>query len=206
MPQPNGSLTPCKVVSGGQSRERNTGQICFMKTESIPGYAGRYEATKDGRIYSLKYQRFLTKTIKNGYEYVCLCVNKKKRYYRVHRLIALTFIPNPDNLPEIDHINGNPRDNRICNLQWVTRKANQNNSITRNRLSKALKGRKITWNIKTPYGPGKPINCYKDGVFIRRFKNAIEAERITGIQNGHIYQVLHNKRETAGGYKWEYAL
>ena len=182
------------------------GRFFTMEFRTIPGYCGLYEAFDDGRIYGLKCRRSLKPQIKNGYETVTLCKNGEKRYFRVHRLIALAFIPNPYELPEIDHINGNPRDNRVCNLRWASRRTNQNNPITRSRLSKSLTGRKITWEIKTPNGPGKPVDCFKNGVFVRRFKNAMEAERITGIANSKIYEALIGKRKTAGGYKWKYAL
>jgi len=91
-------------------------------------------------------------------------------------------------------------------LRWASRRANQNNPITRARLSKSLKGRKITWEIKCPKGPGKPVDCFKDGVFIRRFKNAMDAERVTGIDNRKIYEALKGRRKSAGGYNWKYAL
>ncbi|MEE6207378.1 MAG: HNH endonuclease [Alphaproteobacteria bacterium] len=178
----------------------------MMEYRTIPGYGGLYEASDDGRIYGLKCRRPLKPRIKDGYETVTLCKDGKKRYFRVHRLIAFAFIPNPYDLPEIDHINGNPRDNRVCNLRWASRRANQNNPITRARLSKSLKGRKITWEIKCPKGPGKPVDCFKDGVFIRRFKNAMDAERVTGIDNRKIYEALKGRRKSAGGYNWKYAL
>lgn len=66
-------------------------------------------------------------------------VDGTKRRFAVHRLVAKAFIPNPDNKPEIDHIDGDPTNNHVWNLQWVTHKENMNNPITKKRLSEALK-------------------------------------------------------------------
>ena len=60
-------------------------------------------------------------------------VRAGKKYPYIHRLVALTFIPNPNNLPEIDHLNCCKSDNRLCNLRWVNRKMNMNNPITLSR-------------------------------------------------------------------------
>lgn len=68
----------------------------------------------------------------------------KGRKYSVHRLVALSYIPNLENKPEIDHIDGNTLNNNVYNLRWVTRKENENNSITLSRISKANKGKIIT--------------------------------------------------------------
>ena len=62
-------------------------------------------------------------------------------YGSIHRMIAKLFIPNPNNYNEIDHINGNPLDNRVVNLHWCTHKQNCNNPITRKRRSESLKGK-----------------------------------------------------------------
>ena len=81
---------------------------------------------------------------KNGEIYECKIYGGYLYFggYRVHRAVAELFIPNPDNKPEIDHIDGNPLNNHYLNLRWCTHKENCNNLITLKRMSEANKGEK----------------------------------------------------------------
>tara|TARA_R110000772_G_C13063338_1_gene415531 strand:- start:69 stop:536 length:468 start_codon:yes stop_codon:yes gene_type:complete len=76
------------------------------------------------RIYKNKTKELKTRKEKNGYMRVNLSQNNKPQKFSVHRLLALHFIPNPENKPIIDHINGIKHDNRLENLRWVTQKEN----------------------------------------------------------------------------------
>lgn len=90
--------------------------------KSVPGYEGKYLASSFGRIKSLKRKRVRFDKILNensiAKSYITVTIGK--RATGVHRIIALTFIPNPNNLPEVDHIDGNIHNNYASNLQWTT--------------------------------------------------------------------------------------
>ena len=94
----------------------------------IVGY-NNYLIYPDGKVYSKKRKRYLKQGTNNyGYKKVDLCKDGTKKTYLVHRLVALHYIPNPENKPQVDHINRDRSDNRIDNLRWVTRSENQQNT------------------------------------------------------------------------------
>lgn len=130
----------------------------------VPGYEGYYQVSSLGRVKRIKGGKgtvsgsILKNSITNcGYFNVGLSVNSKLKIVGVHRLVAEAFIPNPDNKPEVNHINGDKQDNRIVNLEWSTRSENiqhawmtglikgrtdkHHTEESRNKISEALKGK-----------------------------------------------------------------
>ena len=110
--------------------------------KSIKGYEGLYEISSLGRVKSLNYRgtgkEKLLKNIEDykGYLTVTLTKNGKQKQFKVHRLVAEAFIPNPEGKPCIDHINTIRNDNRIENIRWVTYEENNNNPLTKKKYSK----------------------------------------------------------------------
>jgi len=102
------------------------------KIADIPGYEGLYKVTTFGRVWSCgrpntryKNGRFKKTTLsKNGYIFVGLNKNKKLKTCKVTRLVAITFIPNPDNKPQVNHIDGDKQNNNVSNLEWNTASEN----------------------------------------------------------------------------------
>lgn len=93
-----------------------------------------YEITKDGKIISLKHNK--KREIKGyidkyGYRRVLIYVNGKRKKYFVHRLVAEKYIPNPDNLPQVNHKDGDKLNNCVDNLEWVTPKENIEHAINK---------------------------------------------------------------------------
>lgn len=93
--------------------------------KDIKGYEGEYQISSCGRVRSLKTNRVL-KLYEGDYSRVCLCKNGVKKTWKVHRLVADAFIPNPDNLPEINHKDENKYNNCVENLEWCSKVYNNN--------------------------------------------------------------------------------
>lgn len=172
----------------------------------IPGWEGYYMASTHGRIKSVdRYvngngsSKFLIKgrilkgtPDKDGYILVILSKHNKKKGFHIHRLVALTFIPNPNNWPQVNHIDENKTNNTVENLEWCTAKYNSNYGTHIERYSQANR---------------KPILMFtKDGQFIQRFNCVAEANKYLGKNTGNknIYQCLTGFSKTAYGYIWKY--
>ena len=96
--------------------------------EFIKGYENLYKINKNGDVYSCKSSKIKKQYITDDdYLSLHLHLNGQRKKYRIHRLIALQWIPNPDNLSEVDHIDRNRQNNHIDNLRWVDRQTNRRN-------------------------------------------------------------------------------
>lgn len=196
----------------------------------IAGYEGKYKISslgrlsmsgvyRDGRRYSPRIKK--TRFDVGGYEYAVLTnFNGDVKTWKIHRVVALAFIPNPYEYPCIDHLDGNRDNNRASNLRWATHSMNANNPITRQRLSDSLKlycsservreQRRI--NALNPHGViarrmkvvRKVCQLDKNGTFIREFESITEAAKYVNGNVTSITRVCRGRRPSAYGYKWRY--
>ena len=179
----------------------------------IAGYEGKYMVSNTGKVKSLNYSNTGKEGIleahanEKGYLRVMLCKDGKKKVYRVHRLVAQAFIPNPDNLPQVNHIDENKENNCMDNLEWVTCSENINHGTRNQRVVEKLKGRKLSEESvkKVAEKLSKPVfSVDKVTGEIKNFPSAIEASRQTGIDKGNITRCCQGKLKSAKGFYWHY--
>lgn len=92
-----------------------------IELKDIPGFEGMYAVSKNGDVYSYKTNKFFNPSKnKDGYLKVALRVNNKAYYYRVHKLVAMTYLDNPNNLSEVNHKDFNRQNNCLDNLEWIS--------------------------------------------------------------------------------------
>lgn len=151
----------------------------------IDGYENLYAVSSKGRVMNLKKNKMIKPWVSNyGYVLVNLRKNGKQKKYLIHKLVAEAFIPNPYNLPQINHIDECKSNNNVTNLEWCTPSQNQRHSI---------------------YQRSCKINQYTlDGEFIKQWESSHEIERNLGYNDGNIISCCKNKQKTAYGYRWKY--
>lgn len=188
----------------------------------IDGYEGLYEISNIGRVKSFarvimrsngtpwSIQERILKPGKNkGYEYVNLCDKNGHRHKWAHILVAKAFIPNPDNLPCVDHINGIRDDNRVENLRWCTFAQNSGFELARkhNSLAKRRERNNRYGIVGENHPNSKPVSQFtKDGAHIRDYACAADAQRELCVSRSSISAVCLGKPHchTAGGYIWKF--
>lgn len=122
--------------------------------KDIEGYKGLYQVSNTGQVRSLNYlhtgevKPLKQDTNKKGYKLVSLSKNGKKKKYLVHRLVAIAFIPNPNDLPIINHKDENPSNNNVNNLEWCTSEYNNNYGTRTKRASESKKGNSLSEETK----------------------------------------------------------
>lgn len=184
--------------------------------KDIEGFEN-YQVNQIGQVRSLNYlhtgkiKRLSCKPRKDGYVPVVLCKDGKKYPKLVHRLVAEAFIPNPNNLPYVNHKIDDfehRSDNRIENLEWCTQEYNNTYGTKCERHSKALKGRKATKETKQKMreAQSKPLLMLNiDNRPIACFSSQIEAYCYFSKSKTHggISNCLTGKAKTAFGYQWK---
>lgn len=149
----------------------------------------KYAISNKGNLINVRNSKKLkTRINKHGYEEVQLSTNCKRRTYRIHRLVAISFIDNKDNKPYINHIDGNKLNNSIENLEWVTAKENDTHA----------RGN----GFKVQNKPIKAISM--DGQDVLIFESLSECVRYFNTNTGSIHRVLKGKRNYHKNYKFMY--
>lgn len=168
----------------------------------VKGYEGRYEVSSFGRIRSLNYNGTgRCEIIKqcdshNGYLLVCLYDCGVRKSFRVNRIVAEAFIPNPLNLPQVNHKDEDKTNNNIDNLEWCDAKYNTNYGTGHDRASEKQKndGRK-----------SKHVLQYSMcGDFIFEWPSTMEINRKLGFDRGYISNCCLGKYSSAYGFVWKY--
>ena len=174
---------------------------------------GLYQVSNLGRVKSLDRPKrnydintglFTTITIQGkirkprltsfGYYTILLSKNGKRKWFFIHRLVAEAFIPNPDNLLQVNHKDENKLNNNVENLEWCDAKYNSNYGTRNKRISKIKTNN--TYNTKS-------VLCVETGIV---YSSTREAARQTGIRNTNISSCARKQYgyKTAGGYHWKY--
>lgn len=179
--------------------------------KDIKDFEGLYQVSNFGKVRSLGMSFIRTdlkpytrspgavKPIKTRLGYLCVELHKQgfAKRYLVHRLVAMAFLPNSNNLPEINHKDENKTNNRVDNLEWCTHKYNSTYGTRATRIKDTIK--------RT--GKAIPVLMYsKNGIFLCRFDAINEAAITMDISCGSIVECCKGKRKSAGGYVWKYDL
>ena len=172
-----------------------------MRWKEITWYEWEYLINSDWVITNLKTWTIIKHTKSHyGYMHITLYKNGKRKSEKVHRLLAQAFLPNPENKPQVNHINGDKANNNLENLEWVTAKEN---------IQHAFK----IWLRKAPYkgkfwsehNNSKKIWKYsKEWIFLKSYWWLMEASRMESIRHQWISLVALGKMKTSGWFIWKY--
>lgn len=174
-----------------------------------------YLVSNYGKVWSKKRNRLIG--CKNTMGYMIALIDGKQKY--IHRLVAEAFVPNPDNLPEIDHIDTSPSNNIWTNLRWTDRKGNQNNPITKDKMKESNKGKadkahkatkeKRSWvkgqKMCAEANRKRVFQYTVDGVFVKEFCSITEAGKEVGCCRESIRDCCRGRYKTIKGFVWKYA-
>ena len=179
--------------------------------KDIEGYEGLYQVSNCGNVKSIHYRKtnkekiLIPKCNNSGRLWVELWNSGKARQFLIHRLVASAFIENPDCLPQINHIDENPKNNKVENLEWCTGSynvktyfKNHPEFFTNRKVRTTKNGRKLLLDCEIE-------QCLKDGTVIRIWPNSRFAAVEMNWSQWSISECCRGKRKTAYGYIWRFA-
>lgn len=175
----------------------------FEIWKDIRGLEGLYQVSNFGRVKRLeridctnhKHRELILKPkLGRGYYQVTFSVNGKRYQPLIHRLVAQTFIPNHNNLPQVNHKDCNPKNNRADNLEWVTAKDNYNYAPT------------YAKHVNNQYRSKRVCQYTLDGEFVREWPSQAEIQRSLGISQTLISKCCRGERHQTHNCIWRYAV
>lgn len=149
-----------------------------------------YSVSTEGEVRKDTTNYILSQSSQQDYKFVGLIINGKQKRMRVHRMVALAFIDNPDNKPYVNHINGNRSDNNVENLEWVTPSENTQHAVDTGLFKSGRTHAVIQYNL--------------NGEQMATFESASEAARQTGGSQSKITMCCRRQRDSANDYQWRY--
>lgn len=175
-----------------------------VKWADVIGYEGLYEVSTDGRVRTVQHvtnghvirSRELTISVYKSQRYarVRLYKNGKSKDLVVHRLVAEAFIPNPERKPQVNHIDGNKRNNSVSNLEWCTQAENNRHAIDNGLQDPSVM-------IETTRK--KVLQLDMGGNVVKEWRSLSDAARALGLQVSNISHCCKGRIGSTGGYKWQ---
>lgn len=190
--------------------------------KDIDGYEGLYQVSNLGRVRSLGFDKWHKGKIIKGcfdgkkkYLFVSLHKNGNSKAFNIHRLVATAFIPNPNNLPQVNHKDEVKTNNNADNLEWCDAYYNMNYGTAMERMIATRKSQndieeivakcKATKIANNSFSAEQPVNQFTwDGEFVARYVSSTDAMKKIGVQRASISRCCKWKTKRAGNFIWVY--
>lgn len=178
----------------------------------IDGYEGRYMVSNLGHVRSMNFRNHgypmnITPKVNNdGRLWVLLYKDRQTKPMLIHRLVAMAFIPNCDNLPQVNHKDENPKNNCVENLEWCTAKYNVEYSLQRHPERRARPWLYGLYGVKKKRKRNQPIaQINSRGEIVKVWEDSRTIMLETGMSDWSISECCRGKRKTAYGFRWRYS-
>ena len=156
----------------------------------IENQVTNYSVSSDGQIRNDVRNTLLKQQTDYGYKTVIIRINKKPKKFRVHRLVALMFIPNEENKPYVNHIDGNRSNNNVSNLEWCTPQENTIHAVATGLMPPSVVRAIVQYN--------------SDGEKIQEYNSIVEAARAINGDGAKITLCCQQKRVSHKNFQWRY--
>lgn len=166
--------------------------------KDISEFEGLYQVSNLGRVRNRDGLVKQTKTNNRGYIQICLHKQGKSYYKLMHRVVAEAFIPNPNELPQINHKDEDKNNNTIQNLEWCTNMYNRHFGTSIQRMAQHHNYSEVA------KASSKPVLQLKDGMVIKQYESVMAASREVGISDSAIRQVCYGRNKNSAGFQWQY--